>query len=98
MIGKSEKDAKQANIDLIVNAAKLADVNGDFGTVSESGGKITIMESKTMTVDDLMKAGYLDEIPVIPGDDTEDYSSGEVTKDTDGTISYTSDVGKPTTD
>ena len=75
VIGSSEGKADEANIDLILNAARLADVNGDF---TES----------SMSVSDLEKDGYLEEIPVVPGGSEDEVYTGSVTKETDGTFTY----------
>ncbi|WP_106496917.1 prepilin-type N-terminal cleavage/methylation domain-containing protein [Lentibacillus sp. Marseille-P4043] len=84
VISKSENDAKQANIDLILNAARLADVNGEF--------------SDDMKVSELKDEGYLEEIPEVPGEEEETYGEGTVKKNEDGTFEYTSDIGKPSED
>ncbi|MCG3420171.1 prepilin-type N-terminal cleavage/methylation domain-containing protein [Oceanobacillus jordanicus] len=53
VISKSRDDANIANIELIENAARLADVSEDF--------------TDGMDVDDLVSAGYLEENPEVPG-------------------------------
>jgi type IV pilus assembly protein PilA len=64
VIDKSENQAHEANKALIENAARLADVAGDF----QDG----------MTVTELEQAGYLEEVPTNPK--TKAPYSGKVTK------------------
>ncbi|MFC4022541.1 competence type IV pilus major pilin ComGC [Oceanobacillus longus] len=54
LITKSENDAKQANVELIENAARLADLSGLF----PEGG---------MSVEDLITEGFLDGDIDVPG-------------------------------
>ncbi|MFD1171300.1 prepilin-type N-terminal cleavage/methylation domain-containing protein [Oceanobacillus picturae] len=75
VISDSRGKADDANIELIKNAARLADVSGKF---TEGG----------MTVSKLEEAGFLEEVPTKPEDDTAVYS-GTVTKETDGSFKYT---------
>ncbi|MFB4166719.1 prepilin-type N-terminal cleavage/methylation domain-containing protein [Virgibacillus sp. JSM 102003] len=77
VIGESEKKAHDANIELIENAARLADVSGDYDT----DGSISVSQ--------LEDKGYLDEVPTVPGTETE--YSGKVTKDGNGNFEYDGD-------
>ncbi|WP_163971634.1 competence type IV pilus major pilin ComGC [Oceanobacillus halotolerans] len=78
VIGESEDDAKIANVELILNAARLADASGE--------------DVDGWSVEDLRNNGYLEEIPTIPGSDEGIYG-GNISKDTDadgnGSITYT---------
>ncbi|AIF43209.1 prepilin-type N-terminal cleavage/methylation domain-containing protein [Virgibacillus sp. SK37] len=75
VISKSKDDADEANKELIENAARLADVNGE-------------LVNNTITVSELHSKGYLEEIPTNPKNEEEVYS-GSVTKDT-GKMTYES--------
>jgi type IV pilus assembly protein PilA len=55
VIGKSESDAHDANVELFENAARLAHVSGE--ALSNDNG---------FTLSDLETKGYLEEIPVNP--------------------------------
>ncbi|MGP4108310.1 prepilin-type N-terminal cleavage/methylation domain-containing protein [Virgibacillus sp. L01] len=77
VIGESEKKAHDANVELIKNAARLADVSGNYG------------KDDTITLNQLKKKGYLDEVPTVPGTDTK--YSGTVTKDGNGKFEYGGD-------
>ncbi|SEQ11069.1 type IV pilus assembly protein PilA [Virgibacillus subterraneus] len=77
VIGDSEKKAHEANVELIENAARLADVSGDYDT------------DGTITVSQLVGKGYLEETPKVPGTETE--YSGSVTKNENGTFNYDGD-------
>lgn len=82
VVSKSENNAKQANIELIENAARLADVNNEF--------------TKDMSVSDLQSAGYLEKIPTVPGTKDTKYQ-GTVLKDAKGVFVYKpADGEKPT--
>ncbi|MUV36827.1 hypothetical protein JNUCC1_00631 [Lentibacillus sp. JNUCC-1] len=77
VIDNSKKDADQANVDLILNAARLAYL--------EEGQPD---EGATYTVSDLNTKGYLAEVPTEPGNEESVYS-GEVTVSKSGTkITY----------
>lgn len=84
VIDNSKEDAYDANIELIINAARLADVSGEFNT---SG----------MTPEELNTAGYLQNIPENPYSDSP--FKGKVTKNENGVFEYDSsgDTG-PTSD
>ncbi|WP_068674675.1 prepilin-type N-terminal cleavage/methylation domain-containing protein [Oceanobacillus sp. Castelsardo] len=64
IVSKSKDDADEANIELIENAARLADVSGEF--------------TEGMTVDKLHELGYLEEVPIDPT--TDNAYSGSVSK------------------
>lgn len=72
VISNSEEKAKEANVELIENAARLADVSGDF--------------TNNMSVSDLHTKGYLEEVPTLPGGDTA--YSGNVAKASNGIFTY----------
>lgn len=74
VISNSEEDAKEANIELIENAARLADVSGD-------------LSADSVPIKDLKDKGYLESVPVKPG--TETKYSGNVEKNTEGVWEYT---------
>ncbi|MUK86855.1 prepilin-type N-terminal cleavage/methylation domain-containing protein [Ornithinibacillus sp. L9] len=74
IISNSENEAKEANVNLILNAARLADAAGEFS-------------GDSMTVEELKEGGYLDSVPEVPGTDG-DYSTGEVKKESNGKFSY----------
>lgn len=85
VVSESEDKAHLANIELIKNAARLADVSGDFDTTDNK-----------MSVSELQGAGYLEKVPVDPKDDTKVYS-GDITKDAEnGTFSYNGNTSVPT--
>ncbi|WP_100012177.1 competence type IV pilus major pilin ComGC [Lentibacillus sediminis] len=86
VIAGAEDDADEANIELIENAARLADVSGEF-TDDEDG----------MTVAELHSTGYLEEIPSNPADDNQVYA-GSVTKNEDGIFAYTESWEEVSTD
>ncbi|SET45019.1 type IV pilus assembly protein PilA [Oceanobacillus limi] len=79
VIDDSKEDAYNANIELILNAARLADVSGDF--------------TDDMTPEALHNAGYLQNIPKNPYDETE--FKGTVSKSS-GTFSYNAASGEST--
>ncbi|MFC3040113.1 competence type IV pilus major pilin ComGC [Virgibacillus xinjiangensis] len=70
IIDSSEKDAHEANVELFINAAKMADMDEEYDI--ESG----------ISLGDLLDGGYLEEIPTNPTDGIE--YSGSVTKSDDG--------------
>lgn len=79
IITKSENDAKLANVELIENAAKLADLSELF--------------TEGMSVGDLVTAGFLDGDIEIPGDSDSEVYTGTVSK-TGDTFTYSGN-GKP---
>ena len=81
VIAKSENDAKQSNVELIENAARLADVSGVFGD--------------GMTVEELKTSGFLEGDIQVPGGEESEVYIGDVTKAENGTYTY-SGSGEPT--
>ncbi|MYL44798.1 prepilin-type N-terminal cleavage/methylation domain-containing protein [Virgibacillus halodenitrificans] len=74
VISKSEEKVDKANIELIENAARLAEVDGATFPIS---------------VSKLQEDGYLEEVPTLPEDDTKVYSGNVVKDATTGQIKYT---------
>ncbi|MBD1223929.1 prepilin-type N-terminal cleavage/methylation domain-containing protein [Virgibacillus halodenitrificans] len=73
VIDNSKSDAHDANIELIENAARLADVSGSF--------------TEGMSPTDLKDTGFLEEVPVNPNTDSE--YGGSVSKNENGQFKYT---------
>ncbi|WP_099158760.1 prepilin-type N-terminal cleavage/methylation domain-containing protein [Virgibacillus ndiopensis] len=67
VVGDSKEKADEANIKLIENAGRLADVSG---------------EELPLSVSELVTKGYLEEIPEVPNEDGKVYS-GNVKKEND---------------
>ncbi|WP_047981594.1 prepilin-type N-terminal cleavage/methylation domain-containing protein [Ornithinibacillus contaminans] len=77
VIANSKEDANDANHKLFENAARLADVSGEFG------------DDDSITLNELVEIGFLEGIPDKPGADGETYS-GTVKKQ-DSTYQYVED-------
>jgi type IV pilus assembly protein PilA len=73
VVGNSKEEAHKANIELIEDAARLADISGNF-------------DSDGMNVEGLYNAGYLEEEPENPK--TGNKYNGTVKKNTNGTFEY----------
>ncbi|WP_084710699.1 competence type IV pilus major pilin ComGC [Ornithinibacillus californiensis] len=66
VIGDSEDKAHEANLELIKNAARLAHVSG----LEDSKTSINGLQYSVVALE---SAGYLEDVPTVPGDDTKVY-------------------------
>ncbi|MFS0673071.1 competence type IV pilus major pilin ComGC [Ornithinibacillus sp. 179-J 7C1 HS] len=71
VIKNAQEDSRAASVKLIENAARLADIAGDWDLVDDN-------DDGVLSVTELKNAGYLEDEPVIPG--TDDPYAGTVDK------------------